>query len=152
VGCGPGRHVAALNELGTPALGVDPSVEARAGAHGREVAVLLRSIFSPIPGEGRWPTALLLDGNVGIGGDPSALLRRLWELVRPGGTVIVETSPPGAGLESTTVRLERNGHVGPWFPWAIVAADHIGAVAAAAGFTVGSVETVEGRWLARLAR
>lgn len=152
VGCGPGRHVTALSQLGTPALGVDPSIEALAGAWDRDAAVLLRSIFAPLPGEGRWPTALVLDGNVGIGGDPGALLRRLRELVRPDGTIVVETSPPGAGLESTTVRLERRGATGPWFPWAIVGAERIGDVAAAASLEVRGVETVEGRWFARLSR
>ena len=36
-----------------------------------------RDVFDPLPGEGRWETALLADGNIGIGGDPVALLRRL---------------------------------------------------------------------------
>ena len=30
----------------------------------------------PMPGEGRWDTVLLADGNIGIGGAPVALLRR----------------------------------------------------------------------------
>ena len=46
---------------------------------------LRRSVFDPLPGEGRWGTALLLDGNIGIGGDPRALLAPDWrELRRPG--------------------------------------------------------------------
>ena len=38
-------------------------------------AALRRDVFAPLPGEGRWYTALLADGNVGIGGDPVALLQ-----------------------------------------------------------------------------
>ena len=38
----------------------------------RGATVLQRDIFGPLPGEGRWGTALLFDGNVGIGGDPAA--------------------------------------------------------------------------------
>ena len=34
-------------------------------------------------------TALLLDGNIGIGGDPGALLRRVADLLTPGGAVLV---------------------------------------------------------------
>jgi len=48
-------------------------------------------------GGGRWAHVLLADGNVGIGGDVVALLRRCAELVRPGGTVVVEVERPGAG-------------------------------------------------------
>ena len=37
---------------------------------------LVRSVFETLPGEGRWDTVLLMDGNIGIGGDPAALLGR----------------------------------------------------------------------------
>ncbi|MGH9215053.1 MAG: methyltransferase domain-containing protein, partial [Acidimicrobiales bacterium] len=76
VGCGPGRMVAALGAAGRPALGVDPSPAAVAEAVRRRAAVLARSVFGPLPGEGRWGTVLLLDGSIGIGGDPEALLNR----------------------------------------------------------------------------
>ena len=36
-----------------------------------------------VPRAGRWRTALLLDGNIGIGGAPDALLRRAAELLAP---------------------------------------------------------------------
>ena len=35
-----------------------------------------RCVFGAVPGAGRWRTILLLDGNIGIGGAPAALLRR----------------------------------------------------------------------------
>ena len=35
---------------------------------------LQASVFDRLPGAGRWGTALLLDGNIGIGGRPTALL------------------------------------------------------------------------------
>jgi len=40
-----------------------------------------RSVFDALPAEGRWHTALLADGNVGIGGDPIRLLSRLRGLI-----------------------------------------------------------------------
>jgi len=55
---------------------------------------LRRSIFDRLPGEGRWHHALLIDGNIGIGGDPAGLLRRVKQLLRPAGAeLLVETDP-----------------------------------------------------------
>src|SRR5207253_2151277 len=70
VGCGPGRHTLALAQRGVVVLGVDVAPSAVAVARERAVAVLERSVFDRLPGERRWATALLLDGNVGIGGSP----------------------------------------------------------------------------------
>ena len=76
VGCGPGRHVLALARSGRLALGVDASSSAIDIARRKGAPVLLRSIFEPVPTAGRWGSALLLDGNIGIGGNPAALLWR----------------------------------------------------------------------------
>ena len=70
VGCGPGRIVAALAETGRLTLGVDPSPAAVGEAERHGAPVLRRSVFSPLPGEGRWGAVVLFDGNVGIGGSP----------------------------------------------------------------------------------
>ena len=69
IGCGPGRMVAALQRSGRAALGIDISAVAvdvgrRAGGQ-----LLRRDLALPLAAEGRWGTALLLDGNIGIGGD-----------------------------------------------------------------------------------
>jgi len=81
IGCGPGRLVEALRSGGVEVLGIDaaPSAVACARAHGREVEQL--SVFDPLPAEGAWSTALLFDGNIGIGGDPARLLTRVRELL-----------------------------------------------------------------------
>ncbi|MGW0710843.1 class I SAM-dependent methyltransferase [Streptomyces sp. NPDC002643] len=93
VGCGPGRLVAELAARGRPVLGIDVSQAAVAHTLRLGGRALRRSVFESLPGEGRWDTALLLDGNLGIGGDPRALLARLAELLRPGGLLIAETVP-----------------------------------------------------------
>ena len=68
----------------------------RSGGPGdRGGAALRRDVFDTLPGEGRWETALLADGNVGIGGDPVALLRRLREVLDPRGRVVAEVAAPG---------------------------------------------------------
>lgn len=93
VGCGPGRLVAALAARGQRALGVDVSAAAveRTLRHGG--TALRRSVFDPLPGEGRWGTVLLVDGNIGIGGDPAGLLRRAAGLLAHRGLIIAETAP-----------------------------------------------------------
>ena len=68
-----------------------------AGPAARCHGACCRSVFQPVPGEGGWDTVLLADGNIGIGGDPVALLTRCRELLAPAGRVLVELDPPGHG-------------------------------------------------------
>jgi SAM-dependent methyltransferase len=138
VGCGPGRHVHALARRGVLAVGVDVSPVAVALARGRGATVLEASIFDRLPGSGRWRTALVLDGNIGIGGRPDALLRRLAALLVPGGSVLVELDAPGVGVESRTVRLEDGAAASSWFAWARVGANAIAGPALAAGLRVAA--------------
>ena len=106
VGCGPGRHVGELAARGVMALGVDASPDGRParprprrrGARGLDLRAR--------PGPGHWGSALLLDGNLGIGGDPARLLRRVGELLVPGGSALVELDPPGSPTRSVRARLE----------------------------------------------
>ena len=152
VGCGPGRIVAALGGQGRMAMGIDPAPAAAAEARRRGAAVLCRSVFDPLPGEGRWGTVLLLDGNVGIGGAPRVLLARCRALLQPGGEVVAELGPPGAPSAPLTVRVEVGSSVGPWFDWAVVAADRWADLARGAGLEPAGLEEAEGRWFARARR
>lgn len=152
IGCGPGRIVAALAENGRVALGVDVSERAVVEARRRGAAALDRSVFAPLPGESRWASVVLFDGNIGIGGDPVALLRRAALLLAPGGTALVEVDPPGAPSERLTVRIESGGHRGPWFAWARVSADDIDERLVEAGLRPSAVDCHDGRWFARAIR
>ncbi len=120
VGCGPGRVVAWLVESGRMALGIDTAPSVVADGRARGVPVIERSVFDPLPGEGRWGASVLLDGNIGIGGDPDALMVRMAELVAPGGQVLVEFDPPGTPGGRLEVRLEAGGRSSGWFGWARV--------------------------------
>jgi SAM-dependent methyltransferase len=149
VGCGPGRMTRLLAERGGIVLGIDVVPEAVWQTRDRGVAALLRDVFERVPAEGRWQTVLLADGNLGIGGDPVRLLRRIGQVLAPGGRVVADVAPPGTGLRSGEVRLSAGGLTSEPFPWSVVGADAVGAVAADAGFDA-EVSDVGGRWVATL--
>jgi hypothetical protein len=107
---------------------------------------LVRDVFGQVPGSGRWNTVLLADGNIGIGGDPVALLRRVAELLGPLGKALVEVQAPGTPMRLEKVRLRAAGKIGAWFPWAYVGADQITELAAAAGFGASEFWCAHGRW------
>jgi SAM-dependent methyltransferase len=152
IGCGPGRHVAALQAAGHPCLGLDLSPVAVEITRGRGADAFRGSVFSHVPDAGAWDTALLLDGNVGIGGEPAALLERARELLAPGGAVLAELDPPGAWTGVTRVRLEAPGVVSEWFPWAHVSVDTVAEVAADAGLVPGWTMRSGQRWFTALRR
>ncbi len=149
-GCGPGRLVAALAGQGREAVGVDTSRVAIALTRALGATAVRRSIFQPLPAEGCWDTVLLADGNIGIGGDPAALLARCRQILASAGRVLVELERPGTGLRAGRVRLERGTERGSWFPWARVGVDAIAAPAAAAGFAVQTTWERSGRSFAAL--
>ncbi|HEX4812392.1 MAG TPA: class I SAM-dependent methyltransferase [Nonomuraea sp.] len=151
VGSGPGRLTVALTRRGVEALGIDVTPHAVRLTRQAGGRALCRDVFGPVPGAGRWATALLADGNIGIGGDPVALLRRVRELVRPGGEVIAEVAPPGTPSRAGRVRLRHGAVTGPWFRWAGVSASEVPALARAGGFTIVSGCEEAGRWFAFLA-
>lgn len=152
VGCGPGRIVAHLVAQGITALGVDVSSDAVLHARGRGAPVLHRSVFEPLPGTGRWGAAVLLDGNIGIGGDPGALLRRLRQLLRPGGRIVSEVAAPGTPSRTVDARITLGGSTTPWFPWSVVGSDGIGEPVEESGLELLSVRRSGRRWFATIHR
>jgi SAM-dependent methyltransferase len=152
VGCGPGRHLHALAQSGVFALGVDLSPVAVELARGRGARAIVGSIFGDVPRASSWQTALLLDGNIGIGGVPLRLLQRLADLLTPTGEVLVELAPPGSRSGPVHVRLESAAVLSGWFPWADVGCDQAASLAEAAGFQAIATWCCGGRWFARLSR
>jgi SAM-dependent methyltransferase len=147
VGCGPGRHVGTLARSGVLALGVDAAPAAARHARRRGALVLVGSIFDRVPGAGRWGSALLLDGNIGIGGRPDVLLARLRTLLAHDGCVICELGPPESETRRELVRLEHpDGSRSDWFAWARVSTDGIEPLARLAGLRLTDLFTEENRW------
>lgn len=150
VGCGPGRHVLALNRRGIVALGIDAAPAAVAVARARGASVIERSVFDRVPGAGRWRSALLLDGNVGIGGDPVALLQCVRRLLAPTGIVAVELEPPGIGVQHLRARLQDGQQSSAWFEWARVGIDGLASVTDRSGLDVLRTWERGCRWFAFL--
>jgi SAM-dependent methyltransferase len=151
VGCGPGRLVGALNRLGCPALGVDISAAAVRLARRRGATALRRDVFAPLPGHGRWRHLLLADGNIGIAGDPEALLRRCRDLLGPAGRLHAEVGPPGTGSWAGAAQIrDGDGEPSAPFRWATVAADDLAALAGETAFRIVSTWTEANRWFATL--
>lgn len=150
VGCGPGRMTAALTDNGQVALGIDVVPEAVAEAIRRGGVALCRDVHDRLPGEGRWQCALLADGNIGIGGDPTGLLRRLRRVLGAAGRVVVEVAAPGVQSFALKLRLDCGGSRSRPFPWAFVGVDDIGAIATDADLLLRSTHTHGSRWCAVL--
>ena len=130
LGSGPGRMVRALTESGRSALGVDISAQA-VSASMRQGALALRArIEDPLPAEGRWGTVLLMDGNVGIGGNVADLLARCRQLVAPGGLIICEVDPVGARHDREIVVLRSRSTASMPLAWSRIGAAALVEVAA----------------------
>ena len=146
LGCGPGRFVEALASRGVPVLGVDLSRAAVDQTRLRGASALVRDVHERLPAEGRWGTVLLADGNIGIGGDPLALLQRCRDLLRPGAVALGAKSADPHEDRRTTVTLHgpsgRRSHA---VPWAVVGTQALVELAARAGFVAVEDWRVSGR-------
>lgn len=150
VGCGPGRMVRAAAARSIPVLGIDiaPNAVARTRVDGS--LALLRSIFHRVPLEGRWQTILLMDGNVGIGGEPEALLRRCRILLAPLGSIVVEVdADPEVAVQSLCTVVDDEGNESEPFPWARVGWSAVEEIARRAGLVVVSLWEAAGRHFVR---
>lgn len=150
IGCGPGRMTEALAAAGHTALGIDVVEAAVRLTRQRGASAIRRDVFDRVPGEGRWHTALLADGNIGIGGDPTALLRRVRGLLAPGGRIVVEVAGPSVGLTRGWAILEAAGRRSRPFRWATLGLDDLHRTAAEAGLAVQGIHRLGERWAAIL--
>lgn len=152
LGCGPGRLVAALAHRGIPALGVDLSPHAIALARARGTLAIRRNLFGPLPGEGRWAGALLADGNIGIGGDPRRLLRRVARLTAVDGLLVVEVARGDVNRRGPVRIITAAGTVSRPFHWAELGAPALLREAEAEGWAPCDVWDDGGRRFVSLVR
>lgn len=153
VGCGPGRMVVAALDRGIDALGIDISPAAVARARASGAAVLQRSVFDVLPREGQWQTALLVDGNIGIGGNVGALLHRCSELLSPTGEIVAELHVDVRRDERFVAHLtDDRGAESAAFPWAEIGLGPIRRLAPRLGLRLAQDWRVDGRVFCRLAK
>ncbi|GEP35322.1 methyltransferase type 12 [Nocardioides szechwanensis] len=150
VGCGPGRLAGALASRGLEVLGIDTSPEAVRLTLARGAMALRRDIFDELPIGSQWSHVLLADGNIGLGGDPVVLLRRILELLDENGTVLVELAGPGVPSGPEQLRLKVGDTISTSFAWCVLGVDDIERVAADAGLIVMGVRNQGGRVVATL--
>ena len=150
VGCGSGRITEALANAGIHALGVDISTQAIHLARSRGSRALVQNIFARTPALGLWQHVLLMDGNIGIGGDAVALLARCRELLCADGTVLAEVQAPGSGIRHLLVRLVHAKQSTRPFRWLTTDASGIRAAAASVGLVVVDEWADAGRWFVEL--
>ncbi|MCP2370139.1 SAM-dependent methyltransferase [Agromyces terreus] len=150
VGCGPGRMVRAAAARRLPVLGIDITPHAVERTRVDGSYALVRSVFERLPLEGRWQTVLLMDGNVGIGGDPEALLRRCAALLAGDGCLVVEVDPdPDLDVATLYTVRDDEGNESHPFPWARIGLHAFARHALAVGLVVTGGWSVEGRQFVR---
>ncbi|MFL6089372.1 MAG: methyltransferase domain-containing protein [Aeromicrobium sp.] len=152
VGCGPGRMSEALAETGQVVLGIDVVGEAVHQTRQRGAAAVQRDVFEPLPAEGHWHAALLADGNVGIGGDPIALLRRVASVLVRHGRIVVEVAEPGVRHRTVWAQLVSSSHRSKPFRWSVVGVDDIHSLAEQAGLRMVEAHQFGSRWCTVLER
>jgi SAM-dependent methyltransferase len=146
IGCGPGRMVRAALDLGLDVLGIDVSPAAIEVARAHGLPVALGSVFEAVPRQGQWQTVLLVDGNIGIGGDVAAMLSRCRELITPTGEIVLELHTDATTDRSYTATLvDADGGSSAQFPWAEIGLDRIEQLAPQLRLSLMRVWTSEGR-------
>jgi SAM-dependent methyltransferase len=148
IGCGPGRMVRGAVALGLEVLGIDVSPAAIEVARAEGLPVLFASVFESVPQEGAWQTVLLVDGNIGIGGDVAAMLARCRDLIAPDGEIVVELNPDDSTYTGTLV--DSDGGSSALFPWAEVGLDRVTALVPTLGLVVRQSWVTDGRSFCRL--
>lgn len=165
LGCGSGKHLAALRAAGLSCLGVDNSpvvreLWRRLGLRG--VAAMDASALAC--GAGAFDTVTLFANGLSMGGTPRGVRRLLGELARvtgPAGRVVVtnvdvEGSPAGhdrryhaanraAGRPpgQLVLRGRYRGVTGPAFGWYLLSPAELAAAAGPAGWRVADVHPAE---------
>ncbi len=153
IGCGPGRLLAAAQGLGMTALGLDTSPRAVEQALNRGARALEQSVFAPVPMAGQWRSGVLLDGNIGIGGNVGALLRRCGQLLAPEGTLLVEAeADDSVDVAFQAVMEDEAGNISDPFRWARAGRHALGVHAERTGWQVGPTQRIQGRVFCRLVR
>lgn len=150
IGCGPGRFAVALRARRHEVLGIDVSAVAVQRTRDNGAEALCLSVYDRLPGEGSWNTTLLMDGNIGIGGDPTALLRRIADITAPDGLLLVEVANMDVDERVTVHVADSNGGRGDHFAWARLGIEALSRLASDTDWRLDEHWQVDGRGFAAL--
>lgn len=165
VGAGAGRHALALQERGLEVLALDVSPGCVEIARRRGVvhAAAGDALQLDTLGLGEFDTVLLLMQSVGIAGTRLGVERLLEQLrlaLRPGGQVLLDSSPlrldeedaPPAAPGEVEVRFTYRNLRGRAFPWIYLAESELESIATELGWRceVLARQEPDGEYLARL--
>ena len=151
IGCGPGRAAAYLRQLEVPALGLDANAGLVALARSNGALCVHQNAFESVPFEGRWQQVLLLDGNIGIGGDPAKLLDRLRRILTPGGQALIEVERGGTSRQMI-VREHVSGRIGEPFAWSTLTMRGLDELIAGTGWRCEYVHEIDDRLVVEVER
>jgi SAM-dependent methyltransferase len=153
VGCGPARMVRAAVAMGLVVLGLDVSPTAVELGRAAGLPMHEGSVFEPLPDEGAWHTVLLVDGNVGIGGDVTRLLTRCAELMSADGELVIELHTDPSRDHTYTGRLvDIHGAYSEQFPWAEAGLSSVSRRAPEAGLAIRQAWSAGTRSFCRLTK
>lgn len=143
LGCGPGRMAGWLADRGVDVTGVDVSALAVEMTRARGARAVVADVLEP-SFVGQWQSAVLMDGNIGIGGDPVRLLTRTRDLLVDGGRVLVELGSPAEPSRTDLVTLRSSKGHSSVFPWSVLSVRDVEKVAARVKLALVEQWVVEG--------
>ena len=154
LGCGPGRHLAALRAAGKRGARRRPLPRRRAArARPRRRRDPRSTCSARCPAPARWRTALLLDGNIGIGGAPrAAAAARRASCWRPAASRSSSSTRRARRRCRTRCGSRRPAWCASGSAWARVGVDGIGRSREPPGSRTRTRSTAGGRWFAVLRR
>jgi hypothetical protein len=130
-----------------------PRRQCRPGGAARSNGALCvhQNAFEPVPFEGRWQQVLLLDGNIGIGGDPAKLLERLRRILIPGGRALIEVERHGVSRQMI-VREHVSGRIGEPFAWTTLTLSGLDELIVGTGWRCEFVHEIDDRLVVEVER
>jgi len=167
VGAGAGRHALALQERGLEVVALDVSPTCVEIMRSRGVEQPVRGDVFALDslGLGEFDTILLLMQSIGIAGSRlgvETVLEQLRHALRPGGQVLLDSSPlrlddedePPAEPGEVEVSFDYRNLRGRPFPWIYLAEQELAPIAESLGWRFEVLERQEpdGEYLARLVR
>lgn len=123
VGCGAGRHLDFIRQRQPAAAltGFEKANDLRQSCEKQFQSAMFRESFADVPDDSRFDLVLLMGNGLGIFGDEQATLvglRRIYQLLNPGGMLIAESGNPfGTDFFVSRFMIRYRNLIDRPFPW-----------------------------------